>query len=231
MPETDSPLPSRHLTVPAAGRSWILERPDDLESLWRSMDDSDPDAEEHIPYWVELWPATIALAGWLAKQHLTGRACLDLGCGLGLSALVAAQQGAHVVGMDYEPEALYFAALNSRHNEVPSPLWICMDWNHPGFMPTSFDYIWGGDIFYEQRFFEPLEKLLLRCLKPGGRAWFADPERSVSKNVWARFTRCGWSVTHRGQEMVPFEQARMTVNIWELRHHASPGSTVARTNT
>jgi predicted nicotinamide N-methyase len=213
---TDRTDGSQFLRVDAAARTWTLERPADLETLWQSMDEGDPGAEEHIPYWVELWPATLALGDWLARQDLAGLSCLDLGCGLGLSALVASSRGAKVVGMDYEREALYFAARNARLNAVPNPLWVCMDWNRPGFAPASFDRIWGGDVFYEQRFFEPLELLLLRCLAPGGRAWFGDPERTVSQGVWPRFTRRGWRVRNQGQVVVPFEQARMTVNLWEL---------------
>lgn len=152
---TETSEPNGQLKVTAAGRSWILERPADLESLWQSMDEDDPKAEEHIPYWVELWPATLALCGWLARQELAGHRCLDLGCGLGLSALVAANLGARVVGMDYEHGALHFAARNARINSVPSPLWVRMDWNKPGLAPASFDRIWGGDIFYEQRFSNP----------------------------------------------------------------------------
>jgi predicted nicotinamide N-methyase len=216
MPNTDFPDARQRITVHTAGRDWILERPADLESLWQSMDEDDPEAEEHIPYWVELWPATLALCDWLARQNLAGRRCLDLGCGLGLSALVASSLGAQVVGMDYEHEALYFARQNARINRVDSPLWVRMDWNRPGFAPASFDRIWGGDIFYEQRFFEPLDGLLLRCLAPGGKVWFGDPERTVSSTVWARFTRRGWRVRNLGQEVVRFDQARMTVNLWEL---------------
>lgn len=216
MPNTDFPDARQRITVHTAGRDWILERPADLESLWQSMDEDDPQAEEHIPYWVELWPATLALCDWLARQDLAGLRCLDLGCGLGLSALVASSIKARVVGMDYEHEALYFARQNARINKVDSPLWVRMDWNRPGFAPLSFDRIWGGDIFYEQRFFEPLESLLLRCLAPGGKVWFGDPERTVSSTVWARFTRRGWRVRNHGQKVVTFEQARMTVNVWEL---------------
>jgi ETFB lysine methyltransferase len=118
--------------------------------------------------------------------------------------------------MDCELDALYFANRNARINVVPSPLWVRMDWNRPGFASASFDRIWGGDIFYEQRFFEPLESLLLRCLAPGGRVWFGDPERAVSSTVWSRFSRRGWRVRNQGQEMVSLDQARMTVNLWEL---------------
>lgn len=83
MPTTEIPESSQRINVHAAGRTWLLERPADLESLWQSMDEDDPKAEEHIPYWVELWPATLALCGWLARQELRGRRCLDIGCGLG----------------------------------------------------------------------------------------------------------------------------------------------------
>jgi Predicted methyltransferase len=108
--------------------------------------------------------------------------------------------------MDFERDALRFAARNARINSVSSPLWVCMDWNRPGFKPASFDRIWGGDVFYEQRFFDPLEKLLLHCLAPGGRVWFGDPERSVSSTVWARFIRRGWLVKNQGREVVPFDR-------------------------
>lgn len=216
MPTTECPDSSQRITVPAAGRDWTLERPADLETLWQSMDEDDPEAEEHIPYWVELWPATLALCDWLARQKLVGLTCLDLGCGLGLSALVASNLGAQVVGMDYEHGALYFARRNARINAVNPPLWVRMDWNRPGFAPAAFDRIWGGDIFYEERFFEPLEALLLRCLAPDGKVWFGDPERTVSSTVWSRFSRRGWKVRNQGRTVVPFDQARMTVNVWEL---------------
>lgn len=207
------------LQVHSAGQTWTLERPADLESLWQAMDSTDPEAEEHIPYWVELWPATLALCGWIERQKhlLAGARCLDLGCGLGLSALVAAHFGATVLGMDLEPDALHFARRNAQRNAVPHVLWACMDWTSHALAGQAFHYIWGGDVFYEQRFFEPLEALLLRCLAPGGRVWFGDPERTVSRDVWARFTRRGWAVRAVEHMMVPFEESRMDVNIWELR--------------
>ncbi len=216
---TPEPIAAQRLNVRANGRDWILERPADLESLWRNLDEADPGAEEHIPYWVELWPATLALCEWLGRKAdlLRGARCLDLGCGLGLSALVAADLGALVLGMDYEHDALIHAARNARLNQTPQPLWTRMNWEYPGLAPQAFNYIWGGDIFYEQRFFDPLEILLRRCLAPGGKVWFGDPERSVSRNVWARFAHRGWQVHNLEQVVVPFEGARMTVNVWELR--------------
>ena len=78
------------ITVTAAGRDWKLKRASDFDSLWDEMvADGRADADEHIPYWTELWPSSIALCSWLSERRdeIAGRSCLDLGCGLGLTAL------------------------------------------------------------------------------------------------------------------------------------------------
>ena len=50
------------ITVTAAGRDWKLKRASDFDSLWDEMvADGRADADEHIPYWTELWPSSIAL--------------------------------------------------------------------------------------------------------------------------------------------------------------------------
>lgn len=93
------------ITVTAAGRDWKLKRASDFDSLWDEMvADGRADADEHIPYWTELWPSSIALCSWLSERRdeIAGRSCLDLGCGLGLTALAAASLGAHVTAVDYE---------------------------------------------------------------------------------------------------------------------------------
>lgn len=85
------------ITVTAAGRDWKLKRASDFDSLWDEMvADGRADADEHIPYWTELWPSSIALCSWLSERRdeIAGRSCLDLGCGLGLTALAAASLGA-----------------------------------------------------------------------------------------------------------------------------------------
>ena len=109
------------LTVNACGRDWTLERAADMEALWESMTEFTED--ERLPYWTELWPSSLVLADWLyqRRESLRGQPCLDLGCGIGLTALVAQWLGANVIGMDYEPEALRFARRNAEHNAVPQP--------------------------------------------------------------------------------------------------------------
>ena len=148
-----------HISVRAAGRIWRLTRAADLEQLWDAMTAAPEDFEdERLPYWTELWPSSVALAGWLAQQQQTivGQACLDIGCGLGLTAMVGQWLGAKMTAMDYEEDALRFAARNADLNDVPQPLWTVMDWRRPAVRAQSMHRVWGGDIMYEKRFVAPV---------------------------------------------------------------------------
>ncbi|MDO9081662.1 MAG: methyltransferase, partial [Humidesulfovibrio sp.] len=55
------------LEAEVAGRVWRLSRPADLESLWAAMGEGGLDDDERLPYWVELWPAAVLLARWVAR--------------------------------------------------------------------------------------------------------------------------------------------------------------------
>jgi predicted nicotinamide N-methyase len=178
-------------------------------------DDGDDD---HIPYWVELWPASLALAQWFADnpESIRGKRCLDLGCGLGLTALVAASLGAKVVAMDYEWPAVYFARKNTRINHVESPLWVQMDWRRPALAPSSFDCIWGGDILYEQRFFAPIATLFSTVLAPKGRIILGTPERTVSRPVWGQLIKQGWQVREIGTSRQSLMTMDMSVKLIQL---------------
>lgn len=198
------------------GREWRLKRPADLEALWSLMDDSDL---ERIPYWVELWPAGLFLARWLDRQAhlLAGKRALDVGCGLGLTACVAAAHRTRVTALDYELEALRYARENAALNQVAQPDWVQMDWWRPGIRPRGFDFVWGADIFYESHFFEPLVRLFELVLAPGGTVWITEPLREVSRPVWNRLRARGWKVDLVTREVVNYRGCSMRVNLWELR--------------
>ena len=62
-------------------------------------------------------PSTRLLADWLAEHVASGERVLDVGCGSGVLALVAARLGAaEVVGIDIEPAAVAVAEANARRN-------------------------------------------------------------------------------------------------------------------
>lgn len=140
--QTDEDIAVQKISLQALGQSWTICRPASLEDLWEQMTTSPGPADfaeevayqkgnqhnlarsltqafeedDRIPYWTEVWPAGIALAEWLGEQrkHIENQICLDLGCGLGFTALTGAWLGAKVLAMDYEHQALYYAALNGR---------------------------------------------------------------------------------------------------------------------
>lgn len=204
------------------GRDWTLHRPSDLEQLWDSLTDNEFTEDERLPYWVELWPSSLALAAWLEEQKdvLPGARCLDLGCGLGFTALVASGLRAKVIGMDYEPEALTFAQKNAVANAVPSPCWLAMDWRHPAIAPASCQFIWGGDILYEKRFAAPVFAFIDHVLAPDGVVWMAEPGRNTYQYFMSLLMYNGWKGRRVGQRQVDalhVQKVPVTVNIWEVQ--------------
>ncbi|WP_419787579.1 class I SAM-dependent methyltransferase [Pseudodesulfovibrio sp.] len=215
----DQLTPGSRVTVEAAERIWLLDRAADMEALWDAMDEDDLGEDERLPYWAEVWPASVLLARQIRRMgsELAGRPCLDIGCGLGLTGMAAAAVGAHVVAFDYEWQALRFARHNAYLNQVDQPLWMCMDWRQPALKPGAFDFMWGGDVLYEKRFFDPLIRLFRHALAPGGRIWIGEPVRTVSRPVWDLVREQGFSAEKLTVEKVALCGQNATVNLWELR--------------
>jgi predicted nicotinamide N-methyase len=214
------------MRVELCGRHWTLERSADLESLWDELGEDDLDADERLPYWTELWPSSMLLGRHLCDrgEELAGLRCLDLGCGLGLTAMLAAGLGARVAALDYEWPALHFARRSAALNGVRGVAWVQMDWRSPAVRPGAFDRIWGGDVMYEQRFVAPVAAFLEHALAPGGRAWLAEPNRNVYKPFAAHVRERGWRCELlRTDKVLPDyaptypQGVQVTVNLWELR--------------
>src|SRR3954447_24559702 len=91
------------VTLGAGGREVAVLRPRDSEAL---LDEHAFEADEFIPYWAELWPSGVALARAIAGRSLKGARVLELGCGLGLPSIAAAQGGGRVLATDWSPVAI-----------------------------------------------------------------------------------------------------------------------------
>lgn len=205
------------LHLQLAGREFELRRDEDMEALWEQMGQDGFGADEHMPYWAEIWPASLLLAAWIGgrRDQIAGRRCLDLGCGMGLSALAGAASGARVVAVDYEEAAVAHAARNARINGLDVALAV-MDWRYPCFAEGSFDCVWGSDILYETRFYEPLVRIFRTLPAPGGRIFLSEPDRQVSRPVWERLAADGFSISRLHEEPVAFSGYRMTVSLYEI---------------
>jgi len=206
------------LRLSFGGRAFTLRREADMESLWAGLDAAEFGADEHMPYWAELWPASLLLAAWLFTRavDVAGRRCLDLGCGMGLAAMAGAAAGGQVLAMDYEPAAVAHAARNLRENGLQAAVAV-MDWRRPACAPGRFDCIWGSDILYETRFYEPLITLFRDLLAPGGRIILSEPWREVSRPVWGRLAADGFTVNRLHEESVSVTSCRSTISLYEIR--------------
>lgn len=207
----------KELRLTLAGRDFVLRRDQDMETLWESLGREGFGEDEHMPYWAEIWPASLLLAAWLGmrREAIAGKRCLDIGCGMGLSALAGAACGAKVAAVDYEEAAIAHAARNAALNGLHLDLAV-MDWRRPCFAPGRFELAWGSDILYETRFYDALVPLFREMLAPGGRIWLSQPWRQVSEPVWEALAADGFSVTKLHEESVSLSTTRSTVILYEI---------------
>jgi predicted nicotinamide N-methyase len=190
----------------------------DLEELWDSMGEEEFGEDERIPYWTELWPAGAALCDTFLERRdeLRGKFCIDMGCGLGLTAMVAGSLGAKVLCMDYEWDAVYHALGNSRLNGTSGVSPVLMDWRRPAVRAGCACFVWGADILYERRFAPAVAGFLDRALAPDGRAWLADPARNFFKDFEEESLRLGFERVALSRREVSWKGRRVRVYIHEF---------------
>lgn len=213
-PRPDQELTTDRLAV--AGLVLDLLRPRDPEAL---LDEVAFEREEFLPYWAELWPSAPVLAARLAERGVRGLGVLELGCGLGVTALAAAALGAEVTATDWAPDALDLLTRNAARNGVTLAV-RRLDWfaavDGPLFAdpgppppPGGWPLVVAADVLYEARNRGPLLATLNRVVAADGEAWIADPGRPPAGAFWALARVAGWQVT----ELTPREGEGATVRI------------------
>ncbi|MCY3740744.1 MAG: methyltransferase domain-containing protein [Candidatus Poribacteria bacterium] len=154
----------------------LIEEPDwFLEQLSRE----DTEGKLYLPYWTYLWESSIGLARHVETlgAQLREAPTLEIGCGFGLTGIVACRMDAKVVFTDAEREALRFAHHNAEQNGVEKRAdFVQMDWNTPCFN-CKFRYILAADVIYEEHHWQPIATLLQDYLTPNGVALFSEPNR------------------------------------------------------
>lgn len=212
-------LDGRMINISAFGRDWQLRQAANLEELWEAMGE-DGFEDERIPYWAELWPASLVLARWLCdvQARIQGRVCIEPGCGLGFTAMIGKWLGADVLACDYELPALENARDNISLNGIGQPAWLAMDWRAPAFAGKCAACIWAADVIYEKRSVLPILDFLESCLEPGGCVWLAEPGRAVFRHFLELGEARGWQtekvMIQKVRSWYP-QEAGITVNIWE----------------
>ncbi|MDQ3693153.1 MAG: methyltransferase domain-containing protein [Chloroflexota bacterium] len=197
---------SRVVDLPWSGRTYAVVVPADIDPLLDRVAD---DQEQNLPYWAELWPSGVALADRIERnpEALRGRRVIELGCGLGVTAVAALRAAADLVAVDYAAEALALCRLNTYANSGLLPETVGMNWRAaevalPAGWVGGFDLVLAPAVLYERRDVAPLTDLVWRLLAPGGRVWLAEPARAVAADFLASTRGLGWQ--------------------WQTEHHPGP---------
>jgi predicted nicotinamide N-methyase len=135
-------------SIEVAGVRLELGRPSSPEAL---IDEEAFADDEFLPYWAELWPAATALAE--ALPDVSGLRVVELGCGLGVTSLVAAAKGADVTATDWAADAVALLRENAARNGLLLRAEV-RDWREP--WSERFDLALAADVLYERRNVEPL---------------------------------------------------------------------------
>ena len=205
-------------TCAVGGFTFDLIRPRSAEAL---IDQREYDQDERLPYWAEPWPSGRVLGDEIAMGPLQGLRVIELGCGLGLPALVAAARGAKVVATDWYPAALAVLRENARRNLAAPIETLELDWLNP---PTwtdevePFDLVLGADVLYELRYAGALTELVPRLVAPGGEALIADPRRAYAGDFVEHMVEAGWAyeLTER-KVTIQVDEAGPIVRLHRLR--------------
>ena len=167
--------------------------------------------DERLPYWADVWPSSIVLAGKLLELNGRGKTALELGCGVGLSTLAATSAGFDVLSTDYYEDALDVTRANVFRNLGKIARTRLVDWRHLPLDLGTFDLIFASDVLYEKEYAELLPILFRGLLATTGIALIADPGRVASPVFVEACAK--HSLTIRSKETRPFEAGEIKQKI------------------
>jgi len=172
--------------------------------------------DEQIPYWTELWPAALGLSEMIAagKVCKKGQRVLELGCGLGLCGIVAADQGAEVILTDYLPEALLLARYNWLLNHDREADCRLLDWREPR-PEWKIDLLIASDVAYEERAYQPLVNFFQSMIREGD-IWLSEPGRNFTKSWIAKLPKEGFSM-EKYLFLIEDENFKQQVGVYHLK--------------
>jgi len=199
--------------VPIADRTFSILRPRKSDDLIREEDFVE---DERLPYWADIWPASIILAEQILSRNGHGRRLLELGCGVGLVTTAAMASGHEVVATDYYTDALAFTRANAFRNLGKSPAARMMNWRSFPADARGFDKVIASDVLYETEYAKILPAVLMGALSLHGVALIADPGRVATPEFLEKCESVGLEVL--GKETLPYSvgEINQQIDVYEL---------------
>ena len=198
-------------------RTFSIFKPANADDLIREEDFV---KDERLPYWADVWPSSIILAGKLLALRGNGGSALELGCGVGLSTLAATSAGFDVLSTDYYEDALDVTRANVFRNLGKTARTRLVDWRHLPDDLGTFDLVFASDVLYEKEYAELLPVILDRALAREGIALIADPGRVAAPIFLEGCGENGLTVTQK--ETFPFAagEIRQRIDIYRIGRSA-----------
>jgi predicted nicotinamide N-methyase len=155
---------------------------------------------DYMPNWAEIWPCGVLVAGVIAQnpEPLRGTRVLELGPGVGVTAVAALKAGAELTVADYDKGSLAMTTLNALVQTGREPATVHLNWRNPSreFFRIAGDgwpLVLGADLLYERKDVRPLLALLERIVLPGGELWLGESGREEAQRMvkalrWRKWT-------------------------------------------
>jgi len=184
-------------TLVIEGHSIEIELPAEPEAmLEQALQEEASGVDGWDPYWGLLWAASPVTAALVLKQKWPSEwTCLELGCGVGLTGIVALKAGLHVTFSDQSPAAVAVAQCNAARNGFPHAQGLVFPWHLPP--DQQFPLILASDVLYDRSGHEPLLTTLRSVLAPGGLVWIGDAGRNNAPHFVELARSRGWNVRLR----------------------------------
>ncbi len=134
--------PITDISIQIGNREIELTIVDDPDRFLDKLSREDCDGRLYLPYWTYLWESAIGLAHYVSELGNTfaGQQILEIGCGYGLSGIVACKEDGEwffqILNM------MHFYSLNTMHSKMESVLQLMFRWigTHRAFNANLMSY-------------------------------------------------------------------------------------------
>jgi predicted nicotinamide N-methyase len=169
-----------------------------------------------FPFWTRVWPSAIALSLFIEKNSLVvqDRILFEIGAGLGLPSIVAAEFAKHIVCSDYLPEIVSTIQTNVDINLVKNIEVQIFDWRNK-ISVYNFDILLASDINYDPSQNDSVKSLFNEALARGKKVLFSTPDRLQSRKLIEAFQ---YSITKSENFTIEGENSTVVAGVYLLEN-------------